>query len=168
METNPAVDLVQELMAIPGRSREEGKILHFIRDRLLEAGLPPSAAEFDTAHQRIPGGGEAGNLIVRLPGTLDRPGRLLMAHVDTVPICVGCEPILEGDTIRSRNPQTGLGGDNRAGVAVIMVEQNARRCLQICHRGYVLDQGRNAYTGPGSELLNDPKVIELYLGTLAS
>ena len=35
---------------------------------------------------------------------------------------------------------------NRAGVSVIMVEQNARRCLQICDRGYVLDQGRNAYT----------------------
>jgi len=54
-----------------------------------------------------------------------------------------------------------------AGVAIIMVEQNARRCLQICDRGYVLDQGRNAYTGPGAQLLNDPKVIELYLGTLA-
>ena len=37
---------------------------------------------------------------------------------------------------------------NRAGVSVIMVEQNARRCLQICDRGYVLDQGRNAYTAP--------------------
>ena len=48
-----------------------------------------------------------------------------------------------------------------------MVEQNARRCLQICDRGYVLDQGRNAYTGTGQELANDPKVIELYLGTLA-
>jgi branched-chain amino acid transport system ATP-binding protein len=56
---------------------------------------------------------------------------------------------------------------NRAGVSVVMVEQNARRCLQICDRGYVLDQGRNAYTGTGSELANDPKVIELYLGTLA-
>ena len=48
-----------------------------------------------------------------------------------------------------------------------MVEQNARRCLQICDRGYVLDQGRDAYTGTGRELANDPKVIELYLGTLA-
>ena len=48
-----------------------------------------------------------------------------------------------------------------------MVEQNARRCLEICRPGYVLDQGRNAYTGTGDELLNDPKVIELYLGTLA-
>ncbi len=56
---------------------------------------------------------------------------------------------------------------NRAGVSVVMVEQNARRCLQICDRGYVLDQGRNAYTGTGRTLANDPKVIELYLGTLA-
>jgi ABC-type branched-subunit amino acid transport system ATPase component len=56
---------------------------------------------------------------------------------------------------------------NRAGVSVVMVEQNARRCLQICDRGYVLDQGRNAYTAPGKDLMNDPKVIELYLGTLA-
>lgn len=58
-------------------------------------------------------------------------------------------------------------GINGAGVAVLMVEQNARRCLQICHRGYVLDQGRNAYSGTGSSLLHDEKVIELYLGTLA-
>ena len=57
---------------------------------------------------------------------------------------------------------------NRAGVSVLIVEQNARRALQICHRGYVLDQGRDAYTGRGRELMNDPKVIELYLGTLAA
>jgi branched-chain amino acid transport system ATP-binding protein len=56
---------------------------------------------------------------------------------------------------------------NGAGVSIAMVEQNARRCLQICHRGYVLDQGRNAYTAPGHELLHDPTVIELYLGALA-
>jgi branched-chain amino acid transport system ATP-binding protein len=56
---------------------------------------------------------------------------------------------------------------NETGVAILMVEQNARRCLQVCHRGYVLDQGRNAYSGSGRELLTDPKVIELYLGTLA-
>ena len=57
---------------------------------------------------------------------------------------------------------------NKAGVTTIMVEQNARRCLQICDRGYVLDQGRDAYTGSGRELLNDPKVIGLYLGTLGT
>ncbi len=56
---------------------------------------------------------------------------------------------------------------NQAGVTIIMVEQNARRCLQICDRAYVLDQGKDAYSGTGRELLNDPKMIDLYLGNLA-
>jgi branched-chain amino acid transport system ATP-binding protein len=56
---------------------------------------------------------------------------------------------------------------NQAGVTVIMVEQNARRCLQICDRAYVLDQGKDAHTGTGRDLLNDPKMVELYLGNLA-
>jgi branched-chain amino acid transport system ATP-binding protein len=55
---------------------------------------------------------------------------------------------------------------NRSGVAVLMVEQNARRCLAIAHRGYVLDQGKDAVTGTGEHLLHDPTVIELYLGRL--
>ena len=54
-----------------------------------------------------------------------------------------------------------------SGVSVVLVEQNARHCLGIADRAYVLDQGRNAYTGTGQELLHDPKVIDLYLGTLA-
>jgi branched-chain amino acid transport system ATP-binding protein len=55
---------------------------------------------------------------------------------------------------------------NKAGVTTIMVEQNARRCLQISDRAYVLDQGKDAVVGTGRELLDDPKVIGLYLGTL--
>ena len=55
---------------------------------------------------------------------------------------------------------------NKAGVTTIMVEQNARRCLQISDRAYVLDQGKDAVVGTGRELLNDPKVIGLYLGTM--
>lgn len=55
---------------------------------------------------------------------------------------------------------------NKAGVTIIMVEQNARRCLQISDRAYVLDQGKDAVVGKGRELLDDPKVIGLYLGTL--
>jgi branched-chain amino acid transport system ATP-binding protein len=57
---------------------------------------------------------------------------------------------------------------NKAGVTCIMVEQNARRCLQISDRGYVLDQGKEAVVGKGRELLNDPQVIGLYLGTLGA
>ncbi|HEY0247427.1 MAG TPA: ABC transporter ATP-binding protein [Gryllotalpicola sp.] len=74
----------------------------------------------------------------------------------------GLSPVRQDETfIRTRKI-------NKTGVTVIMVEQNARRCLQICDRGYVLDQGRNSYTGTGHELADDPKVIELYLGTLAA
>ena len=39
---------------------------------------------------------------------------------------------------------------NKAGVTTIMVEQNARRCLQICDRGYVLDQGRTPTRAPAA------------------
>jgi branched-chain amino acid transport system ATP-binding protein len=53
-----------------------------------------------------------------------------------------------------------------SGVSVLMVEQNARRCLQISDWAYVLDQGSNAYSGTGHDLLHDSKVIDLYLGTL--
>ncbi|SDQ35154.1 ABC transporter ATP-binding protein [Leucobacter chromiiresistens] len=74
----------------------------------------------------------------------------------------GLSPVRQDETfIRTRQI-------NKTGVTIIMVEQNARRCLQICDRAYVLDQGRNSYEGPGRELANDPKVIELYLGTLAA
>ena len=55
---------------------------------------------------------------------------------------------------------------NSKGVAILLVEQNAKRALNFSDRGYVLDQGRNAYQGNGKELLNDPRVVDLYLGKL--
>ncbi|WP_066380483.1 MULTISPECIES: ABC transporter ATP-binding protein [unclassified Anabaena] len=53
---------------------------------------------------------------------------------------------------------------NQAGTAIVLVEQNARKALEMADRGYVLESGRDAISGPGIELLNDPKVGELYLG----
>ena len=55
---------------------------------------------------------------------------------------------------------------NSKGVAILLVEQNAKRALNFSDRGYVLDQGRNAYQGKGQELLNDQRVVDLYLGKL--
>ena len=52
---------------------------------------------------------------------------------------------------------------NAAGVSILMVEQNARAALALSHRGYVLDLGRNAFEGPGPQLLADPRLAELYL-----
>jgi ABC-type branched-subunit amino acid transport system ATPase component len=91
-------------------------------------------------------------------------GRALMMEPSVLLLdepSAGLSPVMQ-DEVFVRTRQI-----NRAGVSVVMVEQNARRCLQICDRGYVLDQGRNAYTASGKDLSNDPKVIELYLGTLA-
>ncbi len=56
---------------------------------------------------------------------------------------------------------------NGAGVTIVMVEQNARRGLAMSDRGYVLDLGSNRFEGPGKQLLEDPKVAELYLGGTA-
>ena len=56
---------------------------------------------------------------------------------------------------------------NQAGVSIIMVEQNARRCLQICRPGLRARPGPQRLHRHRRELLSDPKVIELYLGTLA-
>ena len=55
---------------------------------------------------------------------------------------------------------------NNSGVSILLVEQNAKRALNFSDRGYVLDQGRNAYHGTGKELLNDSRVVDLYLGKL--
>jgi neutral amino acid transport system ATP-binding protein len=57
-----------------------------------------------------------------------------------------------------------VGEINRAGVTVVMVEQNARRALSMSDLGYVLDLGANRFEGSGREVLDDPKVAELYLG----
>ena len=53
---------------------------------------------------------------------------------------------------------------NRRGVAILMVEQNARAALSLSHRGYVLVSGRKRLEGEGEALLNDPDVASLFLG----
>lgn len=61
-----------------------------------------------------------------------------------------------------------LEGIRESGIGIAMVEQNARRALALSSRGYVLDMGRNAHEGTGADLLVDPRVAELYLGSMTS
>ncbi|MGE0761129.1 MAG: M20/M25/M40 family metallo-hydrolase [Pirellulaceae bacterium] len=119
-DTQRALDLVMQMMAIPGKSGEEQAIAEFIRERLLAAGIPPEQIQFDDAHRRTILPGQVGNMIVKLPGTMRGPRRLLAAHLDTVPICVGSQPIRQGPLVASANPATGLGADNRSGCAAIL------------------------------------------------
>ena len=52
----------------------------------------------------------------------------------------------------------------RSGIAILMVEQNARQALSIAHKGYVLVQGRNRFTDTGEALLANPEVRKSFLG----
>jgi tripeptide aminopeptidase len=119
-DSSQAIAMVMELMAIPGKSGQEAAVAETITKKLLAAGAPADAIRHDNANTKTSLDGQVGNLIFQMPGTVRAPRRLLMAHMDTVPICVGCQPVRRGDTIRSANPQTGLGGDDRAGVAVVL------------------------------------------------
>jgi tripeptide aminopeptidase len=120
MTDQQATKLLMDLMAIPGPSGRETQVADFIRRQLLAAGAPASALHSDQAHRRISPDCEVGNLVLRLPGTVREPRRMLSAHMDTVPICVGCQPIRRGKRISAADPQTGLGGDDRAGVAILL------------------------------------------------
>ena len=121
-----ALDLVMELMAVPGPSCQERAIADKVTQILLSAGVPAENIVHDSAHKKTPLPGEVGNLIVKLPstqrhGTPRQPRIMLSAHLDTVPLCVGCQPRRSKGYILSSNPDSGLGGDDRAGVAVVLV-----------------------------------------------
>src|SRR6266851_5364245 len=104
----------------------------------------------------------------------ERAGSLSGGEQKTVEIARAL--MLEPKVLLVDEPSIGLAPKARAevfatlaslsddGWTVLLVEQNARAGLAISHHGAVLDAGRVALTGPGSELLNDPRVAELYLG----
>jgi tripeptide aminopeptidase len=125
-----ALELALELMAIPGPSGREAKVAQFLERQLRRAGVGPANIRTDDTHQRTPEPGEVGNLVCTLPGTLRGPRRLLMAHMDTVPLCVGARPVVKGRIVHSADKTTGLGADDRAGCAVVLCA-----ALEILRRG---------------------------------
>jgi tripeptide aminopeptidase len=112
--------LVLELMAIAAKSGEEAPVAAYIREKLLAAGAPSEAIVTDSAQKHALIKGNTGNLIFKLAGTHKGPRRMLTAHMDTVPICVGSRPKTSGDFVQSANPASGLGADNRSGCATIL------------------------------------------------
>jgi tripeptide aminopeptidase len=115
-----ALDLVCRLMAIRGTSCEETEIAQAVIAYLEQIGVDRQQIQFDTAHKRTPRPGAVGNLIVKLPGNNARPRILLSAHLDTVPVCLGAQPKRKGKQIISADSSTGLGADDRAGVAAVL------------------------------------------------
>jgi branched-chain amino acid transport system ATP-binding protein len=72
---------------------------------------------------------------------------------------LGLAPLLVKTIFRA------IGDINRSGVAVILVEQNARAALKLAGRGYVLDVGRLVIEDEAHNLLNNPIVMDAYLGS---
>ena len=119
-DTKRAVRYVKKLMAIPGAGGCERAVADFIRQEMTKAGARASQFETDRAFEKTPVRGDIGNMAFHLPGTIRGPRRMLMAHMDTVPLCVGCKPVVKGKFIRPAESTTGLGADDRAGCAVLL------------------------------------------------
>ena len=125
-----ADSLVLDLLALPGPSGGEERVAEFITRQLRQAGVPAERISTDRAQLRSPFGGRQGNLVCRLPGTVRGPRLLLMAHMDTVPLCAGASPRVRGNWVLPADPQTALGADDRAGTAVVLWT-----ALEILRRG---------------------------------
>lgn len=88
-------------------------------------------------------------------------GRALMLNPDLLLLdepSAGLAPKLVEDII------TKLQGINMQGVSLLLIEQNVRRALELCDRGYVLDGGKTALEGSSKELLSSRKIQEIYMG----
>ncbi|MFK8114483.1 MAG: M20/M25/M40 family metallo-hydrolase [Rubripirellula sp.] len=119
VDTDAALERFLTITAISGRSGEEADVAAKIVEMLREAGVDESQIAFDGAETRTRLAGNCGNLIVSLPGNGTGTRTLLSAHMDTVPICVGSQPVVEGDEVHS-SAATGLGADDRAGCGAIL------------------------------------------------
>lgn len=128
VDAQAALDRFMAITQIPGKSGQEAAVAAAIVNLLKEAGVDASQIQFDDANTRTKLPGDCGNLIVTLPGNGDGTRTLLSAHMDTVPICVGSQPVIDGDQVRS-SVATGLGADDRAGCGAILtaiIERMAR------------------------------------------
>jgi len=117
-----------ELVRIDSLSKREGRIAKRLGETLTGLG---AAVEEDDAGQKV--GGEAGNLLAKLPGTAPgAPALLLCAHMDTVVPGENVKPVVSGDVIRT-DGTTVLGGDDKSGLVAILETLRVLREDRIPH-----------------------------------
>src|SRR4051812_1452086 len=122
VDTKAATERLMRFLAIEGVTGQEAAIGRDIAAALTEIGVPASAIRLDDANTRIPLPTQTGNLIVDLPGRgalHNQPRLMFMTHMDTVPLCAGAKPKVQGRKIVN-TVKTALGGDNRTGCAVLV------------------------------------------------
>ncbi|HEY3788648.1 MAG TPA: M20/M25/M40 family metallo-hydrolase, partial [Urbifossiella sp.] len=120
LDVDAAINRLMRFLSVEGITGREAAIGKEIVKTLKEVGVPSSAIRFDDCHTRIPEPTQTGNLIVKLPGTAKKSAKpiLFMTHMDTVPLCAGAKPKLQGKRIVNE-ANAALGGDNRTGCAVL-------------------------------------------------
>ena len=122
VDTAAALQRLMRFLAIEGVTGREAAIGRELTAALKEVGVPENAIHLDDANTRIPVPTETGNLIVDLPGRgklHNHPRLMFMTHMDTVPLCAGAQPKIQGRKIVN-GAKTALGGDNRAGCGVLV------------------------------------------------
>ena len=119
IDKDAALERFIQITQIQGLSGDEAAVAKAIEETLVSAGVDPAWIQYDGAETRTPLKGNCGNLIVSLPGNGKGPRTMLSAHMDTVPICAGAVPVVEGDEVKSSAP-TGLGADDRGGCTAIL------------------------------------------------
>lgn len=121
LDVPAATDRLMRFLAVEGVTGQEAAISQEIVAALKEVGVPADAIAFDDANARIPEPTQTGNLIVKLPGTAKKSAKpvLFMTHMDTVPLCAGAKPRLQGKRVINE-ANAALGGDNRTGCAVLV------------------------------------------------
>jgi tripeptide aminopeptidase len=132
-DADHAVARLMRFLAVEGITGKEQAIGREVVKALREAGVPASAIRFDDANDRIPLPTQTGNLIAKLPGTIEAPPLLFMTHLDTVPLCAGAVPVRSSRDRITAKGDTALGGDNRTGVAVLVTLAATLRAHKIPH-----------------------------------
>ncbi len=108
------LELFLELVRIDSPSLQEKDVAAFLRGKMEERGYE---VHEDKAGDAC--GGNCGNLIVRIPGTGEGTPVAFSAHMDCVQPCIGVEPVVDGNVVRSAG-DTVLGSDDKAGIAMII------------------------------------------------
>lgn len=133
VDNGQALSRLMRFLAVEGVTGEEAAIGKEVVAALKEVGVPARAIRFDEANKKIPVPTQTGNLIVDLPGRGrlgNHPRLLFMAHLDTVPLCAGAKPKVQGRKVVN-TVKTALGGDNRTacGVLVTLAAELAKQKL---------------------------------------